>query len=231
MENRLVAAEASLRPLLADKSLANPAAQLLGEVLRRRGRRREAEIVLRDCLERVPDFFLARQSYALTLHGDRKFTDALVETDRLLARDPSDNRSRLMKAAALTETGDFAAAIKVTKAVLRDFPDQPRAWLVHGNGLRTLGRIEESIAAFRACIELDPGCAEAFWGLANLKTYRFTADDVAAMKPNWRAANWLRRIGRACISLSARPRGRHGLQRRVRSLRAGQPGRARPPSV
>jgi tetratricopeptide (TPR) repeat protein len=180
-EDRPEAAETGLRSLLGDRTLADPAAQLLAEVLRRSGRRTEAEALLRDCLLRVPDFFLARQSYALALHGGRRFAAALAEIERLLARDPGDTRSRLMKAAALTETGEFAAAIEVSARVLQDFPDQPRAWLVHGNGLRTLGRIEESIAAFRRCLELDPACAEAFWSLANLKTYRFADHEVAAM--------------------------------------------------
>ncbi|MFI4973509.1 MAG: hypothetical protein ACHP84_03105 [Caulobacterales bacterium] len=37
---------------------------------------------------------------------------------------------------------------------LKTFPDQPQGWLLHGNGLRTLGRIDEAIAAYRTCIEL-----------------------------------------------------------------------------
>lgn len=107
---------------------------------------------------------------------------ALAQLDRLLARDPNDNRNRMMQAAALTETGDFAGAAEVTAGLLRAFPDQPRGWLIHGHGLRTLGRIDEAIAAWRRCLQLDPGASEAHWNLANLKTYRFTAEDRAAIE-------------------------------------------------
>ena len=62
------------------------------------------------------------------------------------------------------------------------FPDQPHVWLLHGNGLRTLGRIDEAIAAWRRCLALDPACGEAWWSLANLKAYRFQPDEITAMQ-------------------------------------------------
>ena len=180
-EGRLDAAERDLRSILA----AEPTvigAHLLAEVLRRRGRLADAEALLAQCLERAPGFDLARQSQALVLFGSGNCVQALAELDRLLARDPGDHRSRMIKAAVLTEAGDYAAAAAVTASVLAVFPDQPSGWLVHGNGLRTLGRIEEAIAAFGQCIELDPSFSEAYWSLANLKTYRFSAEALAAME-------------------------------------------------
>jgi tetratricopeptide (TPR) repeat protein len=88
----------------------------------------------------------------------------------------------MTKAAALTEIGDHAAAAEVMAAVLADFPDQPQGWLVQGAGLRTLGRIDEAIAAFRRAIELDPERSDAWWSLANLKTYRFSAEERTAIE-------------------------------------------------
>ena len=180
-EGRLDAAERDLRSFLA----ADPAAMavlLLSEVLRRRSRLADAESLLTQCLAHAPDFDLARQSYALVLLGSGKPLQALVELDRLLARDPSDHRNRMIKAAALTEVGDFAAATAINAGLLEVFADQPQGWLVHGNGLRTLGRIDEAIAAYRRCLELDPDCTDAYWSLANLKTYRFDSETLAAME-------------------------------------------------
>jgi len=36
------------------------------------------------------------------------------------------------------------------------------------------------VAAYRRCLTLDPGLSEAVWSLANLKTYRFSDDELAA---------------------------------------------------
>ena len=180
-EGRLEAAEQYLRSVLASEPTVM-GAHLLAEVLRRRGRLADAEGLLSQCLERAPGFDLARRSYALVLFGSGKCLQALAQLDRLLANDPADQRSRMIRAAVLTEVGDYAAAADVTASVLEVFPDQPGGWLVHGNGLRTLGRTLEAVAAFGKCIELDPGFSEAYWSLANLKTYRFSAEALAAME-------------------------------------------------
>ena len=48
--------------------------------------------------------------------------------------------------------------------------------------MKTAGRQDESIAAYRRSIELAPAFGEAYWSLANLKTYRFTDDEIATMR-------------------------------------------------
>ena len=181
IQGRLDAAERDLRSLLARESTAVAAMHLLGEVLARRGRLVEAEAILAQCLRASPDFDMARQAHALVLLRSGKGKEALAEVDALLARDPDDSRARMTRAATLTQIGDFAGAAEVTASLLEAFPDQAHGWLVHGAGLRTLGRIDEAIAAYRRCIELDPDCSAAWWGLANLKTYRFSDEARAAI--------------------------------------------------
>ena len=51
-----------------------------------------------------------------------------------------------------------------------------------GHALRTEGRHDESVAAYRRAISMEPTLGEAYWSLANLKTFRFSADDVQAME-------------------------------------------------
>jgi tetratricopeptide (TPR) repeat protein len=45
-----------------------------------------------------------------------------------------------------------------------------------------MGRLDESIEAYRKSIELRPATGEAYWSLANLKTFRFGDDDIAKMR-------------------------------------------------
>jgi len=181
VHGRLVAAERDLRSLLAGEPAAIATMHLLGEVLARQGRLAEAEAILARCLRASPDFDIARQAHALALLRGGRCEEALAELDRLLACDPADNRARMTRVAALTQIGDYAAAAEVTPSLLEAFPDQPQGLLVHAAGLRTLGRIDEAVAAYRKCIELDPDCGAAWWGLANLKTYRFTDEARAAI--------------------------------------------------
>jgi len=48
--------------------------------------------------------------------------------------------------------------------------------------LKTVGRTEEGIAAYRRAIELNPTQGEAWWSLANLKTVKFDDSDIIAME-------------------------------------------------
>jgi tetratricopeptide (TPR) repeat protein len=52
----------------------------------------------------------------------------------------------------------------------------------HGHILKTVGRQEDSIAAYRAALAAEPALGEVWWSLANLKTVRFSDEDVGAME-------------------------------------------------
>ena len=181
-EKRLAPAEQALRTVLGHEPSNMPAVHLMAEVLARRGELAAAEALLAECLAQAPNLRLARQSYALVLRRSGRPLEALAQLDALLARDPRDHRCRMIKAAVATELGDYATAAELTGALLEDFPDQPHPWLLQGHGLRTLGRIGESISAYKTALARDPGCAEAWWSLANLKSYRFSRDEHVAMR-------------------------------------------------
>lgn len=53
-------------------------------------------------------------------------------------------------------------------------------WL--GNALRVTGRADEAVQAFHDAAAACPDSGDPYWSLANLKTYRFTDGEVAAMK-------------------------------------------------
>jgi tetratricopeptide (TPR) repeat protein len=55
-------------------------------------------------------------------------------------------------------------------------------WMSYGHALKTAGRHAESVSAYRKGIELSPSLGEAYWSLANLKTFRFAPAEVEAMR-------------------------------------------------
>ena len=61
-------------------------------------------------------------------------------------------------------------------------PDHVAARIMLGDNLKALGRIDDAIAAYRAVLARHPGAAQAWWGLANLKTLRFDASDTRALE-------------------------------------------------
>ncbi len=182
VENRIPEAEARLREHLKQAPTDVAAIRMFAEVAARLGRNEDALHLLERCLELAPGFHEARRNYALLLHRANRPEQALAELARLLAADPEDAGSRNLKAAVLCRTGDYEQAIGIYAALLERHPDQPKLWVSQGHALKTAGHTERAIAAYRRSLELEPSFGEVWWSLANLKTFRFGADELAAMR-------------------------------------------------
>src|SRR3546814_7253101 len=57
-----------------------------------------------------------------------------------------------------------------------------KLWMGDGHMLKTVGRQDDGIAAYRRALAADPGLGEIWWSLANLKTIRFGAEERAEME-------------------------------------------------
>lgn len=181
-ENRIPAAESLLREHLRQHPTDVVAIRMLAEIAARLGRYGAAESLLARCLELAPAFHTARQNLALVLHRQNKPAAALREIERLLAVDARNPGLRNLHAAVLGRIGEFDRALGVYAKLLEEYPAQPKAWMSYGHALKTAGRQGESITAYRKAIALEPRLGEAYWSLANLKTFRFDADEIAAME-------------------------------------------------
>ncbi len=179
---RIAVAEQKLREHLTEFPTDVAAIRMLAEVAGRLRRYTDAENLLARCLELAPGFSAARQNYALVLHRQNKPGPALAELDRLLATDPRNPSLRNLKAAVLGSIGEYPAAIDLYAGLVAEYPAQPKVWMSYGHSLKTAGRTADSIGAYRRAVELQPGLGEAWWSLANLKTFRFSAADVALIR-------------------------------------------------
>ncbi len=181
-ENRLDVAERLIRPFLQAHPTDVAAIRMLAEVAARLGRFEDAEHLLERCLALAPGFDAARQNYATVLHRQNKAVEALVEIERLLEKDPSNAGLLSLKAASVSRTGDQDLSAELYRAVLERHPDQPKVWMSYGHTLKAIGRTAEAVEAYRRSTALAPTFGEAWWSLANLKTVRFEAADIAAME-------------------------------------------------
>jgi len=182
VEGRIAEAEHSLRAHLKQHPTDVVAIRMLAEVAARLGRNADAESLLESCLELAPSFDPARHQYAIVLHRQNKSEAALRQIDRLAKLDPHNSSYRNLKAVILVKIGEYQEAIRLYAQVLAAHPENPQIWLSYGHALATAGRDRDSTAAYRRSIQAAPGLGEAYWSLANLKTFQFTAAEKDAMR-------------------------------------------------
>lgn len=182
VDGRLAQAETMLRARLQTHPTDVAAMRMLGEVAARLGRHGDAEALLVRAVELAPSFSAARFNLALVLHRANKTAAALAQIERLCAEAPAHQGYRNLKAAILARLGEYHAAIDVYEQLLAEMPTFDRGWLSYGHALKTAGRSADAIAAYRRSIELAPHFGEAYWSLANMKTFRFEASELDAMK-------------------------------------------------
>ena len=181
-DNDIPQAEALLRQHLKQHPTDVAAIRMFAEVAARLERYQDSQNLLERCLELAPGFAAARRNYATVLHRQYKDEQALAQVDQLLAIDAQDPTYRNLKAAILGALGRYDESIQLYAEVLARYPSQEKVWLNYGHALKTAGRQQDSIDAYRKCLALAPHSGAAYWSLANLKTFRFTQDDIEAMR-------------------------------------------------
>lgn len=180
-ENRIAVAEAFLREHLKQHPTDVAAIRMFAEVAARLGRYADAEALLERCLELAPSFLGARHNYAYVLQRQNKLARSLEQIERLLTADPRNPGFRNLHAAVLGRAGDYDRALKIYADVVKEYPTNAKVWMSYGHALKTAGQQGECVSTYRRAIELSPQLGEAYWSLANLKTFRFSDADVAAI--------------------------------------------------
>jgi predicted Zn-dependent protease len=179
---RFGAAESMLRRQLAQAPQDVAAMRMLAELAAEREDYVEAERLLGECLKLAPGYSRARFDLARVLYTQQKADPILPLIERLLALQPADVRYRSMQASAYNLLGLNDRSLQILSRLIDEFPDDELLWLARGHASRTAGRFSDAIEAYRKTIELRPGSGLAWFSLANLKTFGFTASDVEAMQ-------------------------------------------------
>ncbi|WP_443751414.1 tetratricopeptide repeat-containing sulfotransferase family protein [Asticcacaulis solisilvae] len=188
----LAPAETILRDYLRKDAGNVGALRLLARIRSDSGAPAEAETLLSAVLTQAPDYHAARLDYAMALLQQQKHLLAREQAETLLKHDP-DNRDYLKQyAAACVGLGDHEPVIDIYARLLAGQPDTGpdvadlRLW--RANALKITGRQDEAIADYRASLAARPDYGVAWFSLANLKTYRFSGDDVTRMQAAAEAA-------------------------------------------
>lgn len=189
-DGEIDAAETLIRRFLVETGDHPEAMRLLGQIGKVRNVLDDAETLYAGVLAMVPDHHEARHEYVQILIARHKFPQAREALEPLLRLDPTNHAHRTQAATIQVGLGDFEGVIPVYRAMLREIPgDAPEArvrradlnlWL--GHALKTEGHTDEAIEAYMAATADRPDFGDAWWSLANLKTYRFAPELIAVMR-------------------------------------------------
>ena len=143
----------------------------------------DAELLLENVLVLAPDYHAARYEYA---HGTAEAPQTLARA----ARDGETARNRSEQPRLPHHLCDGVRPGSATtrmpcRCIVKssaEAPDDPELHLSIAHALKTLGRTQEAIESYRAAAAARPRYGEAYWSLANLKIYRFTDAEIAAMR-------------------------------------------------
>ena len=152
--------------------------RLLAEIGLKLGVLDDAEFLLESCLVFEPGHRAARYEYIRVLHKRQRFAEALEQAKRLLGSDPGNLLYRSVHAAELLAVGDYQAALDIYDALIVEDPHDPLKLLHRGHALKTVGRAQEAVTSYRGAAAIRPDLGDAYWSLANLKTYRFEASEL-----------------------------------------------------
>ena len=183
-------AEAMIRRFLLEAGDHPEAMRLLAQIGHSRNVLDDAETLYAAVLAMVPEHHEARHEFVQVLIARHKFPQARTELEPLLKLDPTNHANRIQAATIQVGLGDFESVIPEYRAMLSEtIGDSPQArvhradlnlWL--GHALKTEGRTDEAIEAYLDATANRPDFGDAWWSLANLKTYRFTAESIAVMR-------------------------------------------------
>jgi tetratricopeptide (TPR) repeat protein len=175
-------AEQILRNVLSRRPDDVAAMRMIAEIAAEFGALRDAERLLRRALELAPGFEYARLHLADVLKKQNRSGEALAELGRIAGELKDIDETCNMRAALLGAVGDYEQSADIYEQSAAEAPDNPKLLISLAYAQQTLGKSDEAVANYRRALESGPGFGEAWWSLANLKTYRFTDEEIAAME-------------------------------------------------
>ncbi len=181
-DGELTAAEQVIRPYLLARGDDVEAMRLLARIGMARDVLDDAELLLEAVLDIAPDYRAARLDYARVLLDRHKHARAREELEKLLAVAPDDRQYLTLYATTCVGLGEHEKAIALYRRLLPGSPQPADLHLSIAHSLKTEGRTDEAIEEYRSAAAARPNYGDAYWSLANLKTYRFTNQEIEHMR-------------------------------------------------
>ena len=156
--------------------------RLLADIGSRLGVLEDADFLLESAVEFDPDNIQLRLNYIQILRKRQKFEAALAQARKLIERDADNPLFQSHYAIELMQTGDYEKALQLFDQILEKLPEDPATLTSRGHALKTYGKQQDAIDSYRAACAAKGDHGDAWYALANLKTYRFSDQEIEEMK-------------------------------------------------
>lgn len=180
-EGRLHKGERLCRAFLQDNPRNVEAMRLLADIGARMNVLDEAAFLLESAVIFEPRNAKVRSDYIQVLRRQQRYEAALEQAKILYDQDPANPAFQSHLAIEAMHNNDFDRAFALFDKVLEQLPGDPATLTSCGHALKTIGRHDDAVASYRGAYSTEPGFGDAWFGLANLKTYRFTKAEEQLM--------------------------------------------------
>ena len=177
-EGKLAIAEQVCREFLQANKHNIDAMRLLADIGQRLRIFDDAEFLLESCIELAPENTRARTEYLHLLNRMGKFKAAQLQAEILLTQQPDNPGLKVSLASALVGLGDIELAIPLYQHVLKQTPTNAEIHLLLGHAFKASGHLSQSIESYREAYQLNPSYGDAYWSLANTKTYQLNDGEL-----------------------------------------------------
>jgi tetratricopeptide (TPR) repeat protein len=142
----------------------------------------EAERLLRHALRQSARLPLAYRGLGPALVRLGRLEEAEAAVRYLEKIEPDSPQTWVAIAGVATRMLRLEQALDAYERAALLMPDEAGLRISAGHLQKTLGRRPESEASYKAALQSDPGRAEAWWSLADLKNYVFSDAEIAEMQ-------------------------------------------------
>lgn len=181
-EGKLAVADTVCRRFLQKNKHHAEAMLLLAEVGIKLKLYHKAVFLLESCVEIYPNHEAARAEFIQLLAKLGKFGLAKQQAELLLSVHPNNRSYLAAKASAMVGIGEVEQAITLYQQIISERDDLPGIQLLLGHAHKANGHIAQAVAAYQQAYKIRPDFGDAYWSLANTKTYRFTDNELTQMQ-------------------------------------------------
>ena len=181
-EGKLKKAEHLCRDYLKNKPHNIEAMRLLAKIGKELHVYDDSEFLLESCLVFDEENTEVALEYIDVLIKRQKYAKALKEAEKLYKKDSENLQFMIAYAVTLQQTNKQEEALNIYNKVLEIDKNNPEVLLSKGHLLKTFGNLKESIKSYKSSYNIDKYYGDAYWSLANLKTYIFSDKEIKSLE-------------------------------------------------